>query len=244
MASVVHPGSPLAEVSSVLAVVAHPDDESFGLGGVVERLAAGGALAAVLCFTHGEASTLHGIDGDLDTVRPAEFARATKVLGVAHAELLKYPDGALSTVPLAELVAHVTTMAARVGPSHLLAFDVSGVTGHPDHQRATQAALAAAEELGLPVLVWALPRRVATQLNAEFGTAFAGRPASDLSELTVMRARQWEAIACHASQSVDNPVLRRRLELLGDVEHLFLLERTRKRAQGTGVSRPEVSRPA
>ena len=212
----------LTGAASVLAVVAHPDDESFGLGGVLERLAAGGAATAVLCFTHGEASTLHGPDCDLDTVRPAEFAAATRVLGVERAELLAYPDGALGRVPVPDLAGHVTRLARQVRPTHLLAFDTGGITGHPDHTRASAAALAAAGTLGVPVLIWALPAAVADALNAEFGTSFAGRPPAELTELTVDRARQWDAIACHASQSGDNPVLRRRLELLGDTEHLLL----------------------
>ncbi|MGE5132879.1 MAG: PIG-L deacetylase family protein [Gemmatimonadota bacterium] len=212
----------LAGAASVLAVVAHPDDESFGLGGVLERLAAGGAATAVLCFTHGEASTLHGLDRDLGTVRPAEFAAATRVLGIERAELLAYPDGALGRVPVADLAGHVTRLARQVRPTHLLAFDTGGITGHPDHTSATAAALAAAGLLGIPVLIWALPAAVADALNSEFGTSFAGRPPAELTELAVDRARQWDAIACHASQSGDNPVLRRRLELLGGSEHLLL----------------------
>lgn len=214
---------PLAGISSVLAVVAHPDDESFGLGALIERLAGAGAATAVLCFTHGEASTLHGLEGDLDELRPAEFAAATQVLGVGRSELLSYPDGSLDDVPLADLAAHVLRLARRARPSHLLAFDVSGITGHPDHQHATAAALAAAAELGIPVLIWALPETVAGLLNAEFGTSFAGRPAADLAGLTVDRTRQRAAIACHATQATDNPVLHRRLELLGDSEHVILL---------------------
>jgi LmbE family N-acetylglucosaminyl deacetylase len=217
------PGDPLAGVTSVLAVVAHPDDESFGLGGVVERITARGATASVLCFTHGEASSLRACDGDLGQVRPAEFAAATGVLGVTRTTLLSYPDGALGGVPPAELADHAIRLADQVCPSHLLAFDVSGVTGHPDHIHATAAALAAAGTLGIGVLLWALPSAVAAVLNDEFGTCFAGRPPGDLTALPVDRARQWEAIACHVSQATGNAVLHRRLELLGDTEHLLVL---------------------
>ena len=55
--------------TSILAVVAHPDDESFGLGALLARAAAAGARVGVLCLTHGEASTLHGVDGDLREIR-------------------------------------------------------------------------------------------------------------------------------------------------------------------------------
>ena len=47
---------------SVLAVVAHPDDESFGLGAIIDRMTSGGASVHVLCYTRGEASTLNQAD--------------------------------------------------------------------------------------------------------------------------------------------------------------------------------------
>ncbi len=42
----------------MLAVIAHPDDESFGLGAVIDALITAGAIVDVLCLTRGEASTL------------------------------------------------------------------------------------------------------------------------------------------------------------------------------------------
>lgn len=214
----------IPDVARILAVVAHPDDESFGMGALLDRWAGRGAEVVVLCFTHGEASTLHGSSGDLATVRTAEFAAAAKILGIGRTELLDYPDGLLSDVDAAELTEHVRRLAVEVRPSHLLAFDVGGVTGHPDHDRATAVALVAAAALALPVWGWAVPQEVAARLNSEFGTAFRGRPPSELAwTLQVDRTRQWQAIAAHASQSGDNPVLVRRLELLGDLEYLRVL---------------------
>jgi len=209
------------DLRRVLAVVAHPDDESFGLGGLLALLSARGVPTAVLCFTHGEASTLHGSPGDLRTVRADELACAARELGVERVELAAHPDGGLAEVPLCRLVARVCRLIAERRPSHLLVFDTGGVTGHRDHQRATAAALAAARETGVQVLGWTLPRAVAKTMNSEFGATFAGREASECREIRpVPRARQRRAIACHASQSTDNPVLWRRLELLGDSEYL------------------------
>jgi LmbE family N-acetylglucosaminyl deacetylase len=125
-------------------------------------------------------------------MREAELAAAAAVLGVRHTQLLSYPDGALAGVALRELVADVQTAVTNDRPSHLAVFDEGGVTGHPDHVRATEAAARAAEDL--PVLAWTIPDTVAEALNTEFGTTFRGRPATEIDwTLTVDRTRQWRA---------------------------------------------------
>lgn len=220
----------LAQVRRALAVVAHPDDESFGLGAVLGHLVDNGTEVSVLCFTRGEASTLHARPGELEVVRAAEFRTAADVLGVKHTTLLSRRDNALTHVPLSDLVADVKSVVSQVDPSHLVVFDVGGVTGHSDHNRVTQAALAAAVDLDVAVIAWTVPEPVAAALNAQLGTSFVGRPADEIDEaLVVDRDRQWHAIAAHASQSGDNPVLRQRLRLLGDKEYLKVLR------SGTGA---------
>ncbi len=217
------PSSPqvheLPAATSVLAVCAHPDDESFGLGAALAVFANTGASTAVLCFTHGEATTLGAGTSELSQVRAAELANAAAELGVHRVELLDYPDGELSDQPLDRLSEHVFEAAGRVRADLLLVFDEGGITGHLDHRRATEAALVFAKEASLPVLAWAVPEAVATSLNTEFGTGFIGREAQELDLVVdVDRRIQHRAIAHHASQATDNPVLWRRLELSGDRE--------------------------
>ena len=66
-----------------------------------------------------------------------------------------------------------------------------------------------------------MPEQVARTLNAEHGTSFVGRRDAEVDlVVAVDRHRQRQAIACHASQSVDNPVLWRRLELSDASESL------------------------
>jgi LmbE family N-acetylglucosaminyl deacetylase len=211
--------SSLPQATSVLAVCAHPDDESFGLGAVLNRLSAQDMRTSVLCFTHGESSTLGGGPAGLRQVREAELLAAAGVLGVGKVELFDHPDGALSSVPLTDLAASVELAMSAVAADLLLVFDEGGVKGHPDHRRATEAALAGSDVV--PVLGWGVPRSVAAALNAEFGTTFCGRDEHEFDVvLAVEREGQRRAIACHASQSADNPVLWRRLELLADAEFL------------------------
>jgi N-acetylglucosamine malate deacetylase 2 len=216
----------LPAMASALAVVAHPDNE-FGLGGVLAALHAMGTKVAVVCFTHGEASTLGAelLDGDdLHAVRTAELAQASRALGLEDVELYDYPDGQLCAVPVDELADQVEAAALRHNSDLLVVFDEGGVTGHPDHSHATRVALATAERLDRPVLAWAVTKTVADKLNAEFGTRFVGRPDSNVDLfIEVDRNSQLAAIACHRSQSAANPVLWRRLDLTGDREPLRLL---------------------
>jgi LmbE family N-acetylglucosaminyl deacetylase len=207
--------------TSVLAVVAHPDDESFGLGAILGAFTGAGAGVEVLCLTHGEASTLHGAPGNLASLRGAELAAAAEVLGVTRATLKDHPDGDLRDLPAGMLAAEVVAAADSCGAGGVLVFDTAGVTGHPDHMAATAAGLLAAEMLNLPVLGWTLPEPVAAQLNQELGASFVGHQGHDIDlRVSVDRTRQRLASHAHVSQALPSSVLWRRLELLGDTESL------------------------
>lgn len=213
---------------SALVVVAHPDDESFGLGGVIDALIRPGTEITVLCLTAGEASTLgssddDGAPADLAALRAAELDAAARRLGVRTSILRTHPDGDLAhRIP--ELVEDVTRVVDEVRPDGLVVFGLSGgVTGHPDHEAASRAAMEVAAAASLPVLEWCLPRQVAEVLNTEFGAAFTGFDTAELPiTVRVDRDRQRRAIDAHVSQAVPGSVLWRRLELLGDREHLRL----------------------
>jgi N-acetylglucosamine malate deacetylase 2 len=221
----VRPGHALPGWGSVLAVVAHPDDETFGLGAVIDAVTRAGSAVHVLCFTRGEASTLNERVADLGAARAAELGQASGELGVAGYTLLDYPDAGLPGVPQARLKAEVAGLAAGHRVGGLLVFDDTGITGHADHKAATAAAVAAATVAGLPVLAWTIPAAIACQLQAETGAPFAGRPASQVDLcVRVDRTRQRRAALLHASQVSPAAVLWRRLQLQGDCEHLRWIE--------------------
>lgn len=210
----------------VLAVVAHPDDESFALGAVVEAFTRRGSQVIVLCLTEGEASTL-GAGINLGKMRRDELAAASAELGVSATAMHHHPDGDLGSVCRHVLAGEVID---EIGASHadgLLVFDDTGVTGHPDHATATAAALLAAEVLDLPVLAWTIPDSVAAQLNAELGvSSFRGcEPELIDVTITVDRTHQVAASKAHHTQAVPSSPLWRRLELLGEQEHLRWLRR-------------------
>jgi LmbE family N-acetylglucosaminyl deacetylase len=200
-------------------VCAHPDDEAFGLGAIISGMVDAGAHVALLCLTRGEGSTLSA-GADLADRRRAELDNAARELGIGHVALGEHPDGALSDVPLEQLVEEVCASFGDV--EVLLTFDHGGITGHLDHQQATDVAVAAGRRCGIPVLGWTLPETVAAAMRQEFGAPFVGRTPDDIDErYCVDRTRQHAAITCHASQH--NPAPHRRIELQGPYEHLRIL---------------------
>ena len=200
-------------------VLAHLDDESFGLGAVIAALHVEGADVRVLCLTRGEASTL-GARADLGVIRLGELRAAAGVLGVTEVVLEDVADGGLSGVAVATFDGVVCAQLREA--VMLLVFDASGVTGHPDHRAASAAAFRVAGRRQLNVLEWGVTAQVGTQLGAELATGFVALAGDGTADIIADRTVQLAAIACHESQAHDNPVLTHRLELQGTGERVRL----------------------
>lgn len=134
---------------SVLAVHAHPDDESLFSGGVLARHAAAGARTAVVTATWVEGSH-----------RAAELARALEILGAGAPRLLGYADARVPEsapgrprfmdAPLDEAVGAVVAHIRAVRPQVVIAPDAyGGMTGHPDHVHAHRVTALAVRAAGL-----------------------------------------------------------------------------------------------
>jgi LmbE family N-acetylglucosaminyl deacetylase len=92
----------------------------------------------------------------------------------------------------------------------VVAFEPSGITGHPDHRAASAAARRVALDRGLPLLEWGLSPAVADVLRGELGVPFTALVAdaeADLVEVEVDRRRQWERVRC---RNVPGPAGRER----------------------------------
>ncbi|NOX37950.1 MAG: PIG-L family deacetylase [Calditrichaeota bacterium] len=121
----------------ILAIFAHPDDESYGPGGTLAKYAREGHEVFLLTFTRGEAGTL----GICKNMAPDEKARmrrqellcAARVLGIRDVQVLTYPDGQLNTISYAEGESVVMKEIDRVRPDTVITFHDRGISGHPDH---------------------------------------------------------------------------------------------------------------
>ena len=138
----------------LLAVLAHPDDESLGLGGTLAKYAAEGAETYLITATRGEKGWFGKPDEypgpeTLGQIREQELYGAARVLGLKDVVLLDYVDGELDQANPYEIIGQLVTHIRRIRPQVVVTFDPNGLYGHPDHiaisQYASAAALAAAD---------------------------------------------------------------------------------------------------
>lgn len=135
---------------SVLLVVAHPDDDSYGVAGSVALHAGTPGFRFILVHaTDGGAGEIApGVDlgpGSLGDLRRLEDDAAWQAHGRPpdRHEWLDYPDGGVGGVPFAELVGRIARILREERPQVVCTFGPDGITGHPDHitvGRATDAA--------------------------------------------------------------------------------------------------------
>ena len=132
----------------LLAILAHPDDESLGFGGTLAKHAAEGVETYLITATRGEGGRFGslGKGGDpnnVGRVREAELRAAASVLGIREVSILGYPDGAVDKVETAIAVRPVVSQIRRIQPRVVITFGPEGAYGHPDHIAISQFTTAA-----------------------------------------------------------------------------------------------------
>lgn len=139
-----------AERPTVLAVFAHPDDESLACGGTLARLAAEGVRVVLLCASHGERGGEFGpVRNDtLGGSRAREVFAAAEVLGLSDLLLLDHPDGDLRWSRVAEFHADIVAAIERYRPAAVITFGDDGLYWHLDHVGVYERTTTAVHSLG------------------------------------------------------------------------------------------------
>jgi LmbE family N-acetylglucosaminyl deacetylase len=152
----------------LLAVLAHPDDESFGMGGTLALYAQRGADVHLICATRGEAGEmdpeyLQGFSS-VAAKREAELRCASRILGLNGVHFLDYRDSgmtgsadnqhpqALAAAPLEQVAWQITRHIRQLKPQVVLTFDPIGGYRHPDHIAIHKATLLAFEMTADPAI--------------------------------------------------------------------------------------------
>jgi LmbE family N-acetylglucosaminyl deacetylase len=227
----------------VLAVFAHPDDESLLAGGTLAACSAAGRRVAIVSMTRGERGPIdgHGLaDREaLAGIREAELRAAAHALGASSAECLGYPDGELESADEQQAAQALVGLLERERPEAVISFSGEGLYWHPDHLAVSRFLSAAGELLGedaapkwLYGATWpeghasrlvslARARGLATDLWGIDPEAF-GAPADSITSALDVRPFLWAKLAalrCYASQIGPSHLLS---ELPDDLAEEFL----------------------
>jgi N-acetylglucosamine malate deacetylase 2 len=235
---------------NLLAVFAHPDDETFRCGGTLALLAQHGVRVQVLAATRGQA----GSRGDpplctpeeLPAVRENELRCACAALGIQPPILLDYQDGQLSKVDPERIISEILVVVREVRPQMIITYGSDGVSGHPDHiaigRFAAETFRRAADVVALYTI--AVPRSLAETL----GMTQIHTVPDDAITLRVDVSTAWEtkmsAIRCHRTQLGESPILtaseKKQRLFLGE-EHFVKLARRNGRDFFSELLRPYAS---
>ncbi len=243
---------------SLLAVFAHPDDESLACGGLLAGCAEFGARVTLVCATRGERGPRGHVAPNgttpLRDVRALELAEAARILGVAEVILLDHADGYLPWVEASRLELEIRDVIARVRPDVVITFGADGLYWHPDHiaihHRTTTAVASFGDEA--PALYYVTMPRGAMRrvLNnvardedqpapAPFGItdpdAFGvlAAPPTLVVDVSAFAARKLAALQCHQSQLVTGGPVSSMTET--DAVRLFGTEHFHRAAVGSSA---------
>ena len=161
-----------AKTLKLMAIMAHPDDESMGMGGTLARYAAEGVSTHLVTATRGEKGWIGVPEEDPDprpygrtirevrpsgegvglgAIRQAELLNAAHMLGLQSVDFLNFIDGELAQANVHEATAHIVRLVRSIRPQVVVTFGPEGDYGHPDHitisQLTTGALVCAADPL-------------------------------------------------------------------------------------------------
>lgn len=208
---------------TILAVFAHPDDESLACGGTLARLADAGARIVLVCASRGELGSVSGPerDDELGRTRTFELREAAAALGITDLLIMDHPDGNLRWAHITELHAQLVMILRHYRPAAVMTFGDDGLYWHLDHIGVHERTTTAVSLLGsaapplyyvtMPVGVmrtivnsatargWMPPEHGFWSLSPDaFGDA--ARPHTLTVDVTDWVPRKLAAIRCHRSQ--------------------------------------------
>lgn len=207
----------------ILAVFAHPDDETFSIGGTVAHYAANGVEVTLVCATNGDAGEISdpglATQDSLPAVRQEELRCAASKLGISQLIFLNYRDSGMAGAPenedprafvnvaADEVVARLVAIIRRLRPDMVITFEPNGGYGHPDHiaiHGHTVAAYHASGDASLFVDLgapWQPDRLLYTAIPRSFFVEMRDRLA-EMGEDTSM-FDQWERVTGWPDDQVD-----------------------------------------
>ncbi|MBI1869451.1 PIG-L family deacetylase [Candidatus Gottesmanbacteria bacterium] len=229
----------------IVLVYAHPDDESFSVGGTLAKYKHRAENVSLICATRGEA----GSCGDpalckpweLGEVRSKELKRAAKILGIKNIYFLGLRDATLAQFTTDFLAKLIVPILKDEKPDVVITFAPTGISGHNDHIKISQVAKKAFQEYSkknrLSKLYYStLPESIIQTLRREglirnvFSRPFAGTKDEKITTKVAVKKflpTKFKALKCHKTQHKDwERFIKRMHKGLSDFEYFVLAPQT------------------
>lgn len=132
----------------LMAILAHPDDETLGFGGTFAKYSSEGIETYLLTATRGEKGRFGNEKESpgpeiVGNTREKELLSAAKILGIREVHFLDYIDGEVDQAIPNEIILKIAGYIRKIKPQVVMTFDPAGAYGHPDHIAISQFATAA-----------------------------------------------------------------------------------------------------
>lgn len=185
----------------ILFVYPHPDDESVMAGGLIQRASKLGFAVTVLTLTEGNRGKIHinGKGRSVSEIRRDEMASAMSRLGVADWVMWTAEDGKLRKRNYWR--ARLRKFIEETTPGVVVSYDLSGITGHPDHIALSLEVLRVFKSLKTFRLLWTSFEGEALKRMVNSAVLPYVAPPEYVLELSFVEASsKWLAAFAHKSQ--------------------------------------------
>jgi LmbE family N-acetylglucosaminyl deacetylase len=213
-----------ADILTLMAVHAHPDDEASSTGGVLALYSDQGIRTVVVTCTNGEfgdapGQIKPGEDGhderEVAALRLEELRQSCKILGVTNLELLGYHDSgmpdweykdrpdAFCNVPLDVVAGRIAGLIEKYRPQVVISYNDKDMYQHPDHVHAARAAAAASAQSGIPAKYYTIAMRGSRWRKVFAALRELGVDVPDEREFTDEQRRQAEEAERRITTNID-----------------------------------------
>ena len=190
----------------ILAVFAHPDDESYGPAGTLARATRDGHTVALLTLTRGESASM-GLSKklsakDLSQRRSEELKSAAEKIGIQQVNLLNLADKNLQYIPDQKGRKIILNEIETFNPDIVITFHENTISGHPDHLAVTKWVMSAVKSINDPprVLLFGLDRTQTTKADFEKFFAIEENEITHRINVEDCLDIKEKAIRCHKTQ--------------------------------------------
>ena len=218
-------------MNKILAVFAHPDDETFGPGATLAKYAAEGAMVDIMVATRGEAGENHlevKTNEPLGLIRERELRNADKILGVHHIDFLDFIDGELRQNIYFDIDKKIISKIKIFKPDIIITFEPHGISGHLDHIAISFITTYAYLQTSIPKKLYyaCLPSALRNQRGQDYFIYFPDGYSEEQITTRIDISSSWntkiKAMQEHKSQMKDVSRLTKYMEQMPKVDNYIL----------------------